>query len=239
MKLLDKDNKVKEKKIRGNPFGFQGLKMGLRPEPNQYKDKQDLYDIWFESLCNSNYELFSKKIKSLISQAVEKERQKHNKINFDVKSSSSQTIFEDADGETEALVFDANIEKSRNPFMFEQYAKGYVKEHSVGMRYVDIFMCVNSGEQWAKEEKENWDKYYPEIINKDVADSMGYFWAVTTAKVIEGSAVVKGSNYATPTISVKEQEPPKSTPDKIENSRQSDTVSINEFKEILSKHLKN
>ena len=40
MKLLDKNNKVKEKKIRGNPFGFQGLKMGLRPEPNQYKDKQ-------------------------------------------------------------------------------------------------------------------------------------------------------------------------------------------------------
>ena len=107
------------------------------------------------------------------------------------------------------------------------------------MRYVDIFMCVNSGEQWAKEEKENWDKYYPEIINKDVADSMGYFWAVTTAKIIEGSAVVKGSNYATPTISVKEQEPPKGTPDKIETSRQSDTVSINEFKEILSKHLKN
>lgn len=145
----------------------------------------------------------------------------------------------DFDGETEALVFDANIEKGRNSFMFEQYAKGYVKEHSVGMRYVDIFMCVNSGEQWAKEEKENWDKYYPEIINKDVADAMGYFWAVTTAKVVEGSAVVKGSNYATPTISVKEQEPPQGTLDKIESSRQSDTVSINEFKEILSKHLKN
>ena len=35
-----------------------------------------------------------------------------------------------------------------------------------------------------KRRKENWDKYYPEIINKDVADSMGYFWAVTTAKIM-------------------------------------------------------
>jgi hypothetical protein len=37
--------------------------------------------------------------------------------------------------ETEALVFNVEIDKDRNDFMFNQYAKGYVKEHSVGMRY--------------------------------------------------------------------------------------------------------
>jgi len=32
-------------------------------------DKDKLYDIWFESLCNGNYELFQKKIiKDLLSQ---------------------------------------------------------------------------------------------------------------------------------------------------------------------------
>jgi hypothetical protein len=86
--------------------------------------------------------------------------------------------------------------------MFEQYAKGYVKEHSVGMRYVKLELAINSDNKWDVEEKEVWDKYYPEIANKEVADERGYFWAVTEAKIVEGSAVVKGSNYATPTISI-------------------------------------
>jgi hypothetical protein len=37
----------------------------------------------------------------------------------------------DFEGETEALVFNVEIDKDRNDFMFNQYAKGYVKEHSV------------------------------------------------------------------------------------------------------------
>ena len=105
-------------------------------------------------------------------------------------------------GTTEALTFETNISKARNPFMFEQYAKGYVKEHSVGMRYVKLELAVNSESKWDIEEKEVWDKYYNEIANKEVADERGYFWVVSEAKVVEGSAVVKGSNFATPTISV-------------------------------------
>jgi hypothetical protein len=105
-------------------------------------------------------------------------------------------------GTTEALTFETNISKARNPFMFEQYAKGYVKEHSVGMRYVKLELAVNSESKWDIEEKEVWDKYYSEIANKEVADERGYFWVVSEAKVVEGSAVVKGSNFATPTISV-------------------------------------
>lgn len=143
-------------------------------------------------------------------------------------------------GTTEALVFDAEISKDRNPFMFEQYAKGYVKEHSVGMRYVNLEMCVDSDDREYREEKAAWDKYYPEIANKEEADSRGYFWAVTEAKMVEGSAVVKGSNYATPTISVKEiTEPSEDTQKDNEDSRQSDTIDLGEFKELLNKHLKN
>lgn len=105
-------------------------------------------------------------------------------------------------GTTEALTFETNISKARNPFMFEQYAKGYVKEHSVGMRYVKLELAVNSESKWDVDEKEVWDKYYNEIANKEVADERGYFWVVSEAKIVEGSAVVKGSNFATPTISV-------------------------------------
>lgn len=105
-------------------------------------------------------------------------------------------------GSTQALVFDCVIDSDRNEFMFEQYLKGYVKQHSVGMRYISMFLCINSEEKYYREEKDNWDKYISEVINKDDAVTQGYFWAVTEAKIVEGSAVVKGSNIATPTISV-------------------------------------
>lgn len=108
----------------------------------------------------------------------------------------------DYEGETEALVFYATIHKDRNPFMFEQYAKGYVKEHSAGLRYVQLELAINSEAEWDKEEKAVWDKHYPNIANKEEADEYGYFWAVIEQKIIEGSAVVRGSNFATPTISV-------------------------------------
>jgi len=107
-------------------------------------------------------------------------------------------------GTTEALVFDAVIDSERNEYMFEQYLKGYVKNHSVGMCYVNMFLCINSDEKYCREEKDNWNKYIKEVANKEDAEALGYFWAVTEAKVIEGSAVLRGSNYATPTLSVTE-----------------------------------
>lgn len=105
-------------------------------------------------------------------------------------------------GKTEALVFDSTIEKKRNEFMFNQYSNGWVKNHSVGMRYVKIDLAINSESEWDKTEKELWDKFYPLVANKEVADERGYMWIVSEAKIIEGSAVVMGSNSATPTISV-------------------------------------
>ncbi len=105
-------------------------------------------------------------------------------------------------GKTEALVFDSVIESDRNEFMFEQYLKGYVNNHSVGMQYVNLFLCINSTEQIYKEEKSNWDKYIGVVANKQDAIDAGFFWAVTEAKLLEGSAVPIGSNYATPTLSV-------------------------------------
>lgn len=110
----------------------------------------------------------------------------------------------DFEGNTEALVFDATIKRERNPEMFKQYLNKWVKEHSVGMRYVKLILAINSDEKYYAAEKEAWDKYYPEIANKEAADESGYFWAVKEAKVVEGSAVPKGSNYATPTLEITE-----------------------------------
>ena len=163
-------------------------------------------------------------------------------ISTDIKASIdlmswSDLGFKKLQGTTEALVFTSIIEKSRNPFMFEQYAKGYVKEHSVGMRYVKVDLAVNSEESYYKEEKGIWDKYINEIANKEAAEELGYFWAVSEAKVIEGSAVVRGSNYATPTLSVEQKdiEPLHSTQNDTEaenrtiTSRGQKTMSIYKF----------
>lgn len=120
-------------------------------------------------------------------------------------------------GDTQALVFSVEVDKDRNPFMFNQYAKGYVKNHSVGMRYVKLELAINSESKYDIEEKEVWDKYIDEVANKKAAEEQGYFWAVTEAKIIEGSAVPIGSNTITPTLNIQSkdtttEEPSKDTP---------------------------
>lgn len=102
------------------------------------------------------------------------------------------------EGETEVLLFNAKIRKSRNEFMHDQYAKAYVKNHSVGMQYVRLALAINDEDFGS--EFEVWEKYIDQIVNRDYAEDKGFFWAVKEAKAIEGSAVPRGSNYATPTI---------------------------------------
>lgn len=100
----------------------------------------------------------------------------------------------------EVLVYEAVIKKDRNEYMFNQYKSGYVLNHSVGMRYYKILFCYDSKETAYIQQKENFDKYSKEVLNKD--DLGEYFWAVLEAKNIEGSAVVKGSNFLTPVLSM-------------------------------------
>lgn len=104
-------------------------------------------------------------------------------------------------GVTEALIFESTIKRDRNEFMFHEYRKGHVKNHSVGMRYVEINMAINQpDDKYYREEFEAWEKYIGMIANYEEAEAQGYFWAVTEAKVVEGSAVPMGSNWITPTL---------------------------------------
>lgn len=125
-----------------------------------------------------------------------------DKVTAKLEKKTFQDLGYDLTGDTEALVFEAEIDKDRNPYMFSQYAKGYVRNHSVGMRYVKLDLAINSDDKYDKEEKAIWDKYINIIANKEEATALGYFWAVTEAKIIEGSAVPVGSNWATPTETV-------------------------------------
>lgn len=126
-------------------------------------------------------------------------------ISDNVKASTKNYTFQqlgypEYQGLTQALIFDVTINKDRNPFMFDQYSKGYVKQHSVGMQYVNLSLAVNSTDELYKEEKAVWDKNINQIANKADAEAQGYFWAVSEAKMVEGSAVLKGSNFVTPVL---------------------------------------
>lgn len=123
-----------------------------------------------------------------------------DEINALTKKLTWKELGYNAAGTTEALIFHSIIDKARHPFMFDQYKRGYVKNHSVGMRYVKIKMAINDEDY--KEEFSVWNQYIEEIVNREDAEASGYFWAVLEAKVIEGSAVVKGSNRITPVHSI-------------------------------------
>ena len=132
----------------------------------------------------------------------------------------------DYEGETQALVFNSTVKANRNKYMFDQYRDGRVKNHSVGMQYVKIFLAIND-----KNEPENyriWQKYINEVANKETAEDNGYFFAVTEAKLIEGSAVPIGSNVITPTL-----QPEKSTVTEPTSSLEAEDIS-NIFKSILN-----
>lgn len=136
-------------------------------------------------------------------------------------------------GSTQALIFESTIDKLRNGFMLKQYANGWVKNHSVGMRYVQMELAINSEADYDKEYKDMWDEYYPIIANKEVADERGYFWVVKEAKIIEGSAVVMGSNSATPTLENKTE----AVDDTLENNEaeQSLQKANEQLKQLLNK----
>jgi len=157
-------------------------------------------------------------------------------ITDNVKASVKELLWSevgaDYNGKTEALVFSVEVDKKRNPFMFEQYAKGYVKNHSVGMRYVKIELALNSESKYDQEEKEVWDKYISEVANKEQAEEQGYFWAVSQAKIIEGSAVPVGSNTITPVLNIESKEAVHDTSKDIEPS--SDTQKANYYKSLLN-----
>ena len=107
-------------------------------------------------------------------------------------------------GKTTALLMDSRIEKARNPNIFADYKGSQITQHSVGMQYVKMELAVNDSDE--EEEFAIWEKYKSEVINLDLAEEKGYFWAVTEAKLIEISCVIRGSNELTPTLEAQKSE---------------------------------
>lgn len=138
------------------------------------------------------------------------------------KRISWRSLGVDFDGYTEALVFDSTVKLSQNDYMFDRYKEGKVRNHSVGMRYVTMDLAVNDDDYPAY--KALWDKYIDKIANRPDVEEAGYFWPITQAKVVEGSAVPMGSNRITPTQSVKDIEPPAGTQNRAAKSTRAEAL---------------
>lgn len=120
----------------------------------------------------------------------------------------------DIDFSTVANINEFTLQRSKMPFMFDAYANGDVKEHSVGMIYVNIDIAYYDED--SEKQMSFFEEMKKQAVNPEVADEYGCFWVVYEAKKREGSAVVFGSNSVTPTLFVKNYEPSKNTRKEIE-----------------------
>ena len=85
-------------------------------------------------------------------------------------------------------------------------------QNSVRMQYVNYSLAMDSPDADFKEEKAEWDEFFPMVANKERAVEMGYFWVVKEAKIYkEGSMVLSGSNDITP-MNYGKSEPAVATP---------------------------
>lgn len=124
-----------------------------------------------------------------------------DKVTPYVQDISWKSLGVDFEGKTQCLVFDNEIDADRNPYMFEQYQKGRVKNHSVGMYYVKVDLAIDSKAKDFEDEYSLWGKHIDKVANKEEAIADGLMWIVSEARLIEGSAVPVGSNIITPTLS--------------------------------------
>lgn len=116
--------------------------------------------------------------------------------------------------QAQALMMASTVMRDYDPKCYMLYRDGQIKQHSIGLQYIKMYLCMDSESPEHTQYKENWDKYFPIVLNKESAQSSGYFWAVTEAKILETSTVLYGANELTPVESDNtKQEPPVSTPE--------------------------
>lgn len=97
----------------------------------------------------------------------------------------------------QALMMRSIVPKDYDRKTFLLYKDNQIKQHSIGYYIIQVKLCLDSQLEEDEAYKKNWDKYYPEVINKDKVDKYGYFWALTEIRILENSCVLFGANEHT------------------------------------------
>jgi len=106
----------------------------------------------------------------------------------------------DYPGATTCAIMETSVREDYNALTYKFYKNGKINQHSIGLLYVTLGMCINDKEYL--QEFELWNKYYDKVINKDFIDESGFFWIVPEIKWLENSCVWMGSNPLTPTLEI-------------------------------------
>jgi hypothetical protein len=113
----------------------------------------------------------------------------------------------------QALMMRSVVPKEYDSKTYYLYRDGQIKQHSIGLRYIQIVLCLDSELEEDKQYKKNWDKYYPIIINKELVDLYGYCFAVIESQILENSAVLFGANKNTGVFSTSSKQADDESPD--------------------------
>lgn len=102
-------------------------------------------------------------------------------------------------GKTQALIYKVLLTEAANKDFMGAVADKAPIQNSVRMSYISMTLCIDDAGEDYKQEYANFYKYLAIIANKQDAIDAGYFWYIQEAKIVkEGSAVLFGSNDATP-----------------------------------------
>lgn len=120
-------------------------------------------------------------------------------VSISVERIDWSRLGKDYSGDTEVLVFESKMTEKTHRDAFMAYRDGEAIEHSIRLGYVKIELAMNDENE--KEEFAVWQKYYPMVANKEVADENGYMWVVKECRIYkEGSTVLFGANDSTPRL---------------------------------------
>lgn len=162
-----------------------------------------LADIWNKTVKDNPFTYHLKQHEREFESVISKRARSYNeKMNF-------KDLGLSIDFPTVANINQFTLERSKMPFMFDAYKNGDVEQHSVGMMYVKMDIAYYDEE--SQKQMDFFNEMKALAVNPEVADERGYFWVIQEAKKREGSAVVFGSNSITPTLYVKNYQPPSST----------------------------
>ena len=127
------------------------------------------------------------------------------------------------------------VKKKYDSKVYELYLDDEIKQHSIGLKYIKIYLCINSEEEEDKQQKEQWDKYYRFVINKSKVDSKGFFWAVVEYKLLENSCVLFGANELTTVQEVDKSIEPSDEDTQKTETEAAESTSLNKFLTHLTK----
>lgn len=160
-------------------------------------------NIWNKTVSDNPFSYHLKQHENSFESVISNKAKNYNEpMNF-------KDLGLDRDFPTTMNVNEFILSRAKMPYMFDAYKSGDVRQHSVGMIYVELDIAYYDED--SQKEMDFFKQMKAQAVNPEVADEYGYFWVVNEAKKREGSAVVFGSNSVTPTLYVKNYEPQTST----------------------------